>query len=212
MYSTLIRWSGLAAVAAGILFIIATLMNLAFAFGLAESAGGSPFLLIVGVSSSVFLVVGVFGLYARLLETMGFLGLAGFLALFVGLLAGQLGAVWSSLLTNLGLVLLGTIILLRARTYPRTAALLLIIGAALAVVVNALAILGFISSIPTVYVVSALGVATIITGVGIAWLGLALFRERGFIDPEGTTANNDIDLEEEGLVSRRRQRRPGWRG
>ncbi len=135
---------------------------------------------------AVLLLCGLFGLYARQSVAAGRLGLVGFLVAFVGttLLAGLffvqaffvpylatkfpevLNAGEQGLLTvgfgmtfvvfPVGWLLFG-IATLRARVYPRAAAILLIIG--------------------TVFTLVPIPAATVVLDVAVAWLGLSLLRE-----------------------------------
>ncbi len=132
----------------------------------------------------VLLLFGLFGLYARQSEAAGALGLAGFLVAFLGtaLSAGisygdafilpylaveapevvdagpPLGVILSFGVFTVGWVLFG-LATLRARVYPRVAAVLLMVGAVLAFF--------------------PLSLSTVVFGVAIAWLGFVLFTGRG---------------------------------
>lgn len=140
---------------------------------------------------SVLLLVGLVGLYVRQSEASGILGLAGFAIAFLGT-ALILGAVWAQLfiapflavrapaaldaeptgmlaagftltfaLGALGWLLFG-IAALRARVYPRAAAIALMVGAV-------------ISFLP----IPASG---IVLDVVVAWLGFTLFTGTGVLD------------------------------
>jgi hypothetical protein len=166
----------LAAVAAGVLFLIinlTTLLTLVFSL-----EGVTSFNLLVRSLIAPFggtlLLLGLIGLYFRQSETTGVLGLIGFLCAFFGTVLVQAGNVWAGWLANLGLALFGVSIL-QAQAYSRTAAILLVISAAVTAVVNPL-----LSGRPvgvSVYVASA--VAGLIFNIAIAWLGLNLFTRRG---------------------------------
>jgi hypothetical protein len=137
---------------------------------------------------SVLLLVGLVGLYVRQSEASGVLGLVGFAVAFLGS-ALVLGAVWAQLfiapflanmapaaldaeptgtlavgftltfaLSSLGWLLFG-LAALRARVYPRAAAIALMVGAV-------------ISFLP----IPASG---IILDVTVAWLGFTLFTGMG---------------------------------
>lgn len=132
---------------------------------------------------TLLVLFGLFGLYARHSEAAGTLGLAGFLVAFLGtaLVVGNfwdqafivpilvdtapelldagppLGIILSFGIFALGWLLFG-VAALRARVYPRWAALLLIVGAVL-------------SFLP-------LPLSTAPFGVAVAWLGLILFTGR----------------------------------
>lgn len=141
----------------------------------------------------VLLLIGLVGLYVRQSEASGILGLVGFLVAFLGT-ALVLGAVWAQLfvapsvaveapefldteptgalalgftltfaLVALGWLLFGTATL-RARVYPRSAAIVVIVGA----------VVGFLP-IPA---------SGIVLDVAAAWLGFALFTGRGEADQQ----------------------------
>ena len=131
----------------------------------------------------VLLLFGLFGLYVRQSEAAGTLGLVGFLVAFFGtaLTAGvdwdgvfvvpiladaapelldagpPLGIILSFLTFLVGWLMFG-VAALRARVYPRWAALLLIVGAVLA-------------GVP-------LSLSTVPFGIAVAWIGLILFTGR----------------------------------
>jgi uncharacterized membrane protein (UPF0136 family) len=126
----------------------------------------------------------LFGLYARQSEAAGHLGLVGFLVAFLGtaLVAGvswgdvfvvpiladaapevldagpPLGIILSFGVFTVGWVLFG-LATLRARVYPRVAAVLLMVGAVLAFF--------------------PLSLSTVVFGAAVAWLGSILFTGRG---------------------------------
>src|SRR5215203_5600509 len=104
--SELIRWSGLAAVIAGALFIVVNLIALLIlSFG-----QGSFELLVRSAISSVagtLLVLGLFGLYARQAEVTGIVGLIGFSFVLFGTILALAGNVWANLLAYLGWALFG---------------------------------------------------------------------------------------------------------
>lgn len=134
---------------------------------------------------TILLLGGLVGLYARQSETAGRLGLAGFLVAFMGtaLLAGlffvqaffvpylatefpevlnageqgllAVGFGMTFIIFPAGWLLFG-IATLRARVYPRAAAILLIIG--------------------TVFTFVPVPAATVVLDVAVAWLGLSLLR------------------------------------
>ncbi len=87
--SNLIRWGGLAAIIAGMLLVVATLLD-------PTAVGPEPFSEIVQTGSYVvqqalcllgatLRLVGLVGLYTRQAQAGGALGLAGFLVAFVGM-------------------------------------------------------------------------------------------------------------------------------
>jgi hypothetical protein len=189
--SSLVRLSGLAVVAAGVLLLISELLLLTVDFDSfhAEVAGGSWLAQSFGFLLGFVLLLGaLIGLYVRQVEAAGVLGLVGFLVAFLGtalLIGGAweeafgtptlaeiapqavssegppkwlgFGFILSGVLFSLGWVLFG-VSTLRARVYPRAAAILLILGAVLALMPLPL---------------------TTVLGVTVAWLGFNLFTEKG---------------------------------
>ena len=97
-YSKLTRWSGLAAVAGGVLFGILSVAE--FLAGanrpLSEAAATSAWPVIEGgyVLAAVLLGLGLVGLYARQAQRAGTLGLIAFVVTFIGVLLVT-GSVWS---------------------------------------------------------------------------------------------------------------------
>ncbi len=190
--SDLIRLGGLAAVIAGVLLSIGTLLSFATkSENLSESAttASYAFAWLLSLLGVVLLLVGLVGLYARQSEAAGILELVSFVVAFFGT-ALALGAVWTQLfvapflaveapgvldaeptgalalgftLTFLVLLPLGWVLFrvaaLRARVYPRVAAIVLIIG----VVIGALPI----------------PLTEIVFFMAVAWLGFLLFTGRG---------------------------------
>jgi drug/metabolite transporter (DMT)-like permease len=189
--SNLIRWAGLAAILAGVLLVVADLLNLAIGFDDDEPFSESATTGIYALQSwanllgAVLLLIGLVGLYARQSETAGPLGLAGFLVAFLGT-ALVTGLIWASLFIvpnlavevpafldegegpppgfflslitfALGWLLFG-IATLRARVFPRAAAILLMIGAVIA-------------ALPLPF-------TGIVLAIAMAWLGFALFTGR----------------------------------
>ena len=158
-------------------------------------------LLLVG---GPLVLLGLVGLYAGRPEAMGVLGLIACLVAFFGWVLSQ-GAIWSEsfispaiaseapemleaeppgvvifgillsfVLSNLGWILFGVAVL-RARIYPRLAALLLIAGAVVALLLNLLFAGG-----PPGDVVQYLGTAADIIFFGaIAWMGFVLLAGIG---------------------------------
>lgn len=174
--SDLIRWGGLAAVIAAALFVIADLVVLVLAFG-QEPAQGLLIRAAVSGSAGLVLALGLVGLYAHQAQAAGYLGLVGFLAAFIALWLGQEDIGWAALLANVGWVLFG-VAALGARTYPRLATILLIVGAALAGVVNLLLLALVVGGIAPAFFVGVGAIVDIIFYVGVAWLGLSLFTGR----------------------------------
>ena len=185
--SDLLRLGGLAALVGGVLFVAAELLGLPTLNieTFSDTATTASFaiqqvLFLLGV---VFVLLGLLGLYVRQSEAAGALGLIGFLVAFLGtVLIG--GFIWASAFVapDLAVVapqfldggppsgfilsfitfalgwLLFAVGTLRARVFPRAAAILLIVGA--------------------VVVVLPLPFTTIVFAVALAWLGLALFMGR----------------------------------
>jgi hypothetical protein len=168
--SDLIRWSGLAAVIAGALFMIINLIVLLIlSFGL-----GSLEILVRSAISPVagtLLALGLVGLYARQSEATGVPGLASFLVAFVGTVLAQ-GFVLAGLLADLGWALFG-VASLQARVYPRAASILLIVGAVGTAVASA-----FPRGEPGSFLMYAVIGADVILHAAIVWLGFDLFAKR----------------------------------
>jgi len=175
--SDLIRWGGLLAVVAAALFIIADLVTVVSAFG-GGSMGGLLFRAALSASAGVLLALGLVALYAPQTQEAGYLGLVGFLAAFLALWLGQQNLVWAALVANVGWALFG-VGSLQARTYPRVATILLIVGAVLAGVINLVfAALSLGQTTTAAYFAGLGALADIIFNVGVAWLGLSLFMGR----------------------------------
>jgi hypothetical protein len=185
--SDFVRWGGLAALVGGVLLVVAELLVLPTlnVETLSESATTASFAIqqwayLLGV---VFVLLGLLALYVRQSEAAGALGLIGFLVAFFGTVLAA-GFFWASafiapaladvapefldegpppgfFLTAIAFVLgwlLFAVGTLRARIFPRAAAILLIVGAVLIVV-----------PLPFTFVVFA---------VAVAWLGFVLFTGR----------------------------------
>ena len=85
--SDLIRWSGLAALVGGVLFVVSSLFSLAVNFEhFSEAVTTGPFAIhIVSLLLSTMLLLGgLVGLYVARSGAAGVLGLVGFLIAFVG--------------------------------------------------------------------------------------------------------------------------------
>lgn len=187
--STLIRWSGLAAVVAGVVLIVVELMEL-FAVDIEHLRAASDtvaFAFWAGLSLLTFLLLalGLIGIYSHQLAAAGILGLAGFLVAFLGTVLSA-GAAWTLfliapkvaplvptfveipwfelafLLFALGWLLFG-VATLRALVFPRAAAVLVIIGAVLIAV--------------------PLPARALVLGIALAWLGFVLFAGGGAAQP-----------------------------
>lgn len=181
--ANLMRWAGLAAVASAALSVIGDVLRLFVDVESSETATTTPYVLVflLYLLGAVLLLIGLVGLYASQSEAAGVLGLVGFLAAFLGT-ALLVGALWFELFVTpslatrapglaeaeLGLAgfilvfLLGVVgwvlfgaATLRARAYPRWAAVLLMVG-------------GVVAFVPV-------PLAGIVFSVAVAWLGFVLF-------------------------------------
>lgn len=190
--SNLIRWSGLAALAGAVLLVVFDGLEFALLAGKPESETAATSAWIIVHGSILFGVVlaflGLVGLYARQAEQAGTLGLVAFLVAFIGMVMLS-GMQWSTVvfgpylaeaapgvmdaeppgaaiawfmgtlvLFALGWLLLG-LASLRVRVLPRRAAALLMAGAVLFFVLILLDLPGY----------------SIVLGVGLAWMGYALW-------------------------------------
>lgn len=170
--SNLIRWGGIAALVAGVLFVIVDIVGL-LVFGFDQGLGGVviPYTLFFRSTSApvagALMLLGLVGLYARQSEVTGIPGLISFLMAFLGTVLAQ-SFVWANLLANLGLALFG-VSCLRAQVYPRVAAILLILGA----VINGAT--GTLISGPISFLAYVGTGADIIVNTAVAWLGFSLF-------------------------------------
>ena len=177
----------MAAVVGGVLFVVAELLGVPTlnveTFSETATTASFAFQQLAYLLGVALVLLGLFGLYARQSEAAGALGLIGFLVAFFGtvLIAGF---IWASAfvapaLANaapgfldegpppgffptviafaLGWLLFG-VGTLRARVFPRAAAILLIVGAAV--------------------IVLPLPFTTVVFAVAVAWLGFALFSGR----------------------------------
>ena len=196
--SNLIRWAGLSLVVAGVLLAVGTIIHPADdPTSLATNSWAITHYLILG--SLIFGLLGTFGLYARQVKEAGSLGLVGFLmvfvalALFTGLIfteaflfpvlateapqfvgglfaeeisLGVLETVFpvAGLVSSIGGLLFG-IAIIRAGILPRWAAIVFIIG-----IVPG----GFGPLLPEVVAT----ISDVLLGIGLAWLGYALWSER----------------------------------
>ena len=185
--SHLIRWGGLAALVGGVLFVVGDLLGLTLSDDFAEYATSGTFVVqqLLFLLGTVFVLFALFGLYTSQSEAAGLLGLVGFVLAFLGtaLLAGlswaqafvvpfiatqspalletePLGSILSFLTFTVGWLVFG-LATLRAGVYPRAAAIVLIVGAVLPFI-------GFI-----------LPVSAFVFGIGVGWLGFALFTGWG---------------------------------
>jgi hypothetical protein len=187
--SDLVRWGALGALLAGIMLIALGLIRLVILGPVALYFGGAAtaedYLLEILFSiASVGMLVGIVGFHARQAAHYGRLGMAGFLAAFVGvffllastvatILAGREVLDWLFILgfvgTLVGFVLLGAATL-RAGVLPRWCGTLLIVS-----------VLG----IPVYFALGNYGGAIL---YGLVWLGLGygLWLERGMSAEQNT--------------------------
>ncbi len=204
--SRLIRFTGLSAMLAGALFVIIQLVHPADVLD-SVSTGSWAVVHYLTLAMTMLFMVGVIGIYARQVDQTGWLGLIGVTLLELGLLItaafvfleafvspvlvesrpefveglldlvsgsdvevdlGALPALWgvSGVLFPLGCLIVG-VACLRARVLPRVASAVFAFGLPIAVVVVAL--------LP--YDLHRVGAVPV--GVGLAWLGYALWSERG---------------------------------
>jgi hypothetical protein len=185
--SNLIRWGGLAAMLAGVLLVVAALLDLAVdpdePVSVTVTTGVYAFQSAVNLLAVVLLLIGLVGLYVRQSEAAGLFGLVSFLVAFLGT-ALATGFRWATLFIvpslaavapgfinegpppgfflmfitfAVGWLLFG-IATLRAHVYPRAAAILLVVG--------------------SVFSLLPLPLVDIVLAVAVAWMGYVLFIER----------------------------------
>jgi hypothetical protein len=180
----LIRWSGLANILAGVLYFLAVLIHPAGEDAAAMLLPTWVPAHVLGGVSAVFLLFGLIGLYARQAEKTGWLGFIGFLLTFTGTIflaveefpaatinpsippAALVVFLMLSVPFTLGFLLFG-VVTMRAGVLPRWSGLLLILGVVLLVAGSASHVIGII--------------AAAVFGLGLAWLGYALWSEKGEI-------------------------------
>ena len=131
----------------------------------------------LSASAGALLALGLVSLYAPQTEQAGYLGLVGFLAAFIALWLGQENIVWAALVANVGWALFG-VASLQARTYPRMATIVLIVGAVLAGVINIVLAAVTFWGTTAAYITGLGALAYIIFLAGVAWLGFSLFTRR----------------------------------
>ena len=170
--SNLIRWSGLAAVVAGLLFMVINLITLLI-LGFGQEQSELLIRYIISPVAGAMLLLGLIGLYARQLEATDVVGLISFLFALLGTVLALAGNVWANMLGYLGWALFG-VSSLQARVYPRIAAILLIIGALITAPFSASTVGGF----GDILVYVGVGAGTVFD-VAIIWLGFALFTGKG---------------------------------
>jgi len=190
----LIKWCGLASILAGVLYAIAALVHPA---GEDVASVLQPAWVpahVLGTISAIFMLFGFVGLYARQAEKAGWVGLIGFVLVFIGsalLMAEEFQSVTVSPIAAVkapalideaansgsiplfGLVFiisfaLGFILFgiatMRAGVLPRWSGLVLIIGLCLTFGGQAAHGIGI--------------VAAIVLSLGLAWMGFALWSEK----------------------------------
>jgi|SRR5215211_872159 len=173
--SNLLRWAGLAALVGSMLIVVADVMGFLGGVNAGTSSRGVyNFVVSLFLLGLVLVLLSLVGLYVSQAQATGTLGLIGFLLAFLGITMIA-GLYWTYLfvarpfeLAYAGLTLstsvwvLGWLIFgvatLRGRIYPRPAAIVLMIGAA-------------ISAIPK-------PATEVVLVVAIAWLGFLLFTRR----------------------------------
>ena len=195
----IIRWSGLALLVAGVLWLLGILHPPATLDGMLAPAWGPSHY--VTAAASVFLVFGLIGLYAYQVAKVGWLGLIAFILtltasamltsaeLFDGALAPTLVANPATqslvnpqqagpfvivnrvvaVLATVGNILLG-IAIIRAGVLPRWAGLLIIIG---------YVFLAFGIGLPALAILAEVGL--VLSGLGYAWCGYSIWATMGAV-------------------------------
>ncbi len=180
--SNLIRWGGMAAMVAGVLFIAVDLVVLSVlgfgqSFGESLVPSGLLFQSAAAPLAGALLLLGLVGLYARQSEATrqsgatDVIGLVGFLFALFGTVLALAGNVWANLLAYFGWALFG-VSSLQARVYPPAAAILLTTGALIAAPFSIP-----VAGTSSVLVYMGTGASIIFNGA-VAWLGLVLFLGR----------------------------------
>jgi hypothetical protein len=176
---------------AGAMLVVAnvvTLLDLLFPNLMQGSGGAGNFAVATLAGRSTLVVLGellvglgLVGLYARQAGAAGTIGLAGFVLAFLGhaLVRGNYLAV---LFSDLGLALFG-VASLRARVYPRAAAVLLIVSALVREVFNPTVDVGPGADFPYI----GAGAAVVLSGV-VTWMGFVLLTQRGEGEEARTTS------------------------
>ena len=180
----LFRWGGLALILTAVLYIVGGILVVVLpAGGLATPA--APLVYYLGTITAVLALI---ALYTAQRQQTGILGFAGFLLAIIGatlysgpqlaLVAGTSGAagwhdVWGLAMGNvlligpaaffIGIILQG-VASTRGGVLPRWSGVLLAIGAFVWLIAY------FLSAVP-----GLLTVASLVTGVGMAWMGWALW-------------------------------------
>ena len=170
--SNLIQWSGLAAVAAGLLFMLINLIAILI-LGFGQERSELLIRSIISPIAGALLLLGLIGLYAYQSEATDVVGLISFLLALLGTVLALAGNVWANMLGYLGWALFG-VSSLQARVYPRIAAIILIIGALITAPFSTSTVSGF----GDILVYAGVGASTVFD-VAIIWLGFALFTGKG---------------------------------
>ena len=199
----LIRSSGLAAVLAGLMFVVIQPLHPADALASVSTDAWA----IIHYATLVMLllfVVGITGMYARQVQRLGWLGLAGFVALSLGLLLTAAGAVIEVFVAPLlvesqpefvhgflGMVMghptgadLGAIPMLWSAASAGFLGGTLLFGAAnfragiLSRWASAIFTVGLFASAPVAALLNTPRVAAVPIGIGLAWMGYSLWSEQ----------------------------------
>lgn len=201
--NTLYRTSGAALILGSLLGLTWTIMSaLILPITNPDQYANFPFLLtsLIMLFASMALIAGLVGMYARQATQVGWLGFAGFILIFFGLLivgvgfglisatvipwltthapnliAGELPPVLNAfIIVAILMVVVGAILLgvatMRAAILPRWAGLLLIVSGVASVIA--------VAPLPSTARDILAGVGALAFFLGLAWLGYALLRER----------------------------------
>jgi hypothetical protein len=207
--ANLIRWSGLISLLAGVLYAVGALLHpVGESLAAVSSPNWVPAHLVYWVSV-LLLHLGLVGLYARQAEQTGRLGLVGFVLAFIGtalvgsilvfastilpLIAAEAQAIFDRaarppdfllpvfiLGFGLGWILLG-VATMRAGVLPRWSGLLLIIGVTLFMISEGAP---FEATLAHTLVTAG----DIIFGLGLVWIGYALWSEQREPEKYGQSA------------------------
>jgi hypothetical protein len=96
--SNLIRWSGLAALVGGVLFVVLDILDFLLYGNLpySEAATAGSFIFVQGtfIIAIILIGLGLVGLYAHQMEEAGSFGLVAFIVSFIGVIMAA-GSIWS---------------------------------------------------------------------------------------------------------------------
>lgn len=200
--AALLRWSGLALVAGGLLLVVATALHPSreTPATILEAEGRLVAAHVLFTLSSLLVLLGLPGLYGAESERMGRLGLVGFLLAFMGntliAVSGNFGFIAPVLAAEspetiyainaylpvvalngvafggfvVGFILFG-MAMAKAATLPRSAGLLVAVGAPSQVVGLAVAL----TVAPALWTVAILG--SVALGAGLAWPGYRMWQK-----------------------------------